>query len=141
MKLIRKKEKGERGQSLVEFTMVVPIFLILVFGIVDFGMGFHAWITTTNAAREGARIGAVGADSSTIDARVRSTAGSLNDTNLTVTITNASNQGGDPGETVTVDVKYNYKLITPVAGIVNFLSGGTMGTAINFNSTSKMRIE
>ncbi|MCH8921013.1 MAG: pilus assembly protein, partial [Chloroflexi bacterium] len=53
----KNRRNGEKGQSLVEFAMVIPIFLILVFAIVDFGMGFHAWITVTNAAREGARIG------------------------------------------------------------------------------------
>ena len=59
-RLIRQKRKdGERGQSLAECALLVPIFLILVFAIVDFGMGFHAYITITNSAREGARFGAV----------------------------------------------------------------------------------
>ena len=49
----------ERGQGMVEFVLVLPIFLLLVFAIIDFGMGFHAWLTVTNSAREGARIGAV----------------------------------------------------------------------------------
>lgn len=140
-KLIRKKARDERGQSLVEFALVVPIFLILVFGIVDFGMGFHAWITTTNAAREGARIGAVGAGASTIDARVRDTAGTLDDENLTVTILNASDQGGDPGESVSVQVDYDYHLITPISGLINIMSGGSIGPTINFTSTSEMRLE
>jgi Flp pilus assembly protein TadG len=51
--------KREDGQSLVEFALVVPIFLLVLFAIVDFGMAFHAWITVSNSAREGARIGAV----------------------------------------------------------------------------------
>ena len=60
LKLIRARRKnGEKGQALVEFTLLVPIFLLLLFAIVDFGMGFYSWITITNAAREGARLGAV----------------------------------------------------------------------------------
>lgn len=140
-RLIRKKENGERGQSLVEFALIVPLFLLLVFAIVDFGMGFYSWITVTNAAREGARVGVVGADSATITQRVNDTAGSLAGPNLTVTVTNASDQNGDSGEEVSVAVVYRYQLITPVSSVLNMLSGGTLGPNINFSATSKMRIE
>jgi Flp pilus assembly protein TadG len=138
VKLIRKNKDGERGQSLVEFTMIVPIFLLLVFAIVDFGMGFHAWITVTNSAREGARIGAVGADQSTIEARARDTAGSLDGEDLSVTVTNAQ---GDPGEAVTVEVDYDYQLITPLSNILGIVSGGSIGPDLNFSATSEMRLE
>lgn len=140
-RLIRKKEKGERGQSLVEFALIVPLFLLLVFAIVDFGMGFYSWITVTNAAREGARIGVVGADAATITQRVRDTAGSLNNSQLTVTVSNASDQGGESGEEVSVAVVYEYQLITPVSSIMNTISGGSLGPNINFSATSKMRLE
>lgn len=138
MKLIRKNKDGERGQALVEFTLIIPIFLLLVFAIVDFGMGFHAWISVTNAAREGARIGAVGADADTIEARVRDTAGGLDDEDISVNITNAQ---GDPGEAVTVEVDYDYELITPLSGILGVVSGGTLGPNIDFTATSEMRLE
>jgi Flp pilus assembly protein TadG len=124
--------------------MIIPLFLLLVFAIVDFGMGLYSWITVTNAAREGARIGTVGADHDTIVARVRDTAGNLDDGNLTVNVSNCvagCSTTGDPGETVTVDVDYNYHLITPLSSIMGLLSGGTIGPTINFNATSEMRIE
>jgi Flp pilus assembly protein TadG len=133
----RNRREGEKGQNLVEFAMVVPIFLILVFAIVDFGMGFHAWITVTNAAREGARIGAVGADQPTIEARVMDTAGSLAQDDITITVTNAQ---GDPGEAVTVDVQYDYQLITPLSNLMGLI-GGSFGSEISFHSESEMRIE
>lgn len=133
----RKGRDGEKGQSLAEFAMVVPIFLILVFAIVDFGMGFHAWITVTNAAREGARIGAVGADESTIEDRVLDTVGSLDEDDLQITIVNA---GGSPGESVSVDVAYDYELITPLSNLLGFFGGG-IGSPINFSSEAEMRIE
>lgn len=128
---------GEKGQNLVEFAMVVPIFLILVFSIVDFGMGFHAWITVTNAAREGARIGAVGADSATIEARVIDTTSSLAAEDIEVTVVNAQ---GAPGEAVSVDVQYEYELITPLSNLLGFFGGG-LGSPITFHSESEMRIE
>ena len=129
---------GERGQSLAEFVLVLPIFLILIFAIVDFGMGFHSWITVTNSAREGARLGSVRADAPSIEDRVRDTADSLDQAKLTVAVTNAQ---GDPGESVVVDVDYQYDLITPLAGLVAFLSGGTIGPTLTFSSTADMRLE
>jgi Flp pilus assembly protein TadG len=133
----KNRTDGEKGQNLVEFAMVVPIFLILVFAIVDFGMGFHAWITVTNAAREGARIGAVGADQATIEAKVESSAGSLNDENMTITVVNAQ---GTAGETVTVTVDYEYQMITPLSSALGLI-GGSFGDTIDFEATSKMRLE
>ena len=52
--------ESERGQSLVEFTMILPILLILLFALVDFGRAFYTWMLVTNAAREGARQDAQG---------------------------------------------------------------------------------
>jgi Flp pilus assembly protein TadG len=50
---------AERGQSLVEFALVLmPLFLILL-GIIQFGFVFNSYVTITNAAREGARTGTV----------------------------------------------------------------------------------
>lgn len=142
-RLIRKKDgKGEWGQAMVEFALVIPIFLLVVFAIVDFGMGFHAWITVSNASREGARIGVVGADSVAIEAKVRDTASSLNhDEDLTVVVTNAVDQGGDSGEAVTVTVDYDYQLITPLSSIMGIVSGGSIGPTLNFHSEAEMRIE
>jgi Flp pilus assembly protein TadG len=51
------KARRERGQSLVETAIVVPILLLLVAAVVDFGRIFDAYIVLTNAVREGARYG------------------------------------------------------------------------------------
>ena len=56
---IRNTRKNEKGQSLVEFALVVPLLLLLVIGIFEFG---RAWMTQnilTGAAREAVRILAV----------------------------------------------------------------------------------
>ena len=139
-RLIRARRKnGEKGQALVEFTLLVPIFLLLLFAIIDFGMGFYSWITVTNAAREGARLGAVLATQQEIEDRVYQAA-SLPDeaTKMTVVVTNAQ---GQPGQSVTVTVNYDYDLITPLAGIVSFVSGNTLGPTLTFSSTADMRLE
>lgn len=53
-------QRKERGQALVEMALIAPIFLLLVLGLIDFAGAFHARITITNAAREGARLAARG---------------------------------------------------------------------------------
>ncbi|MBQ7740250.1 MAG: pilus assembly protein [Eubacterium sp.] len=58
MKRIRKM-KSEKGQAIVEFAMVFPLFIILVMGIIDFGWLFYNYISLSNAARNAARIACV----------------------------------------------------------------------------------
>jgi hypothetical protein len=148
--LKKRIRNGEKGQSLAEFVMVLPIFLILVFAIIDFGMGFHAWITVTNSAREGARLGSVRAppfgscdnDPSTpadnIECRVKETADSLDQTKLSIATTGAQ---GTPGTSVVVKVDYDYDLITPLDNVLGLISGGAVGPTLNFSSTADMRLE
>jgi Flp pilus assembly protein TadG len=49
----------ETGQALVEFALVLPVFLLIVFGVFDLGRAVYAYNTVANAAREGARVAAV----------------------------------------------------------------------------------
>ncbi len=53
------RRKDRRGQSLVEFGLILPIFLLLVFGIVDLGRAVFAYSTLNSAAREAARLAVV----------------------------------------------------------------------------------
>ncbi len=123
---------------MVEFVLVLPIFLLLLFSIIDFGMGFHAWLTVTNSAREGARLGSVRGTQADIVQRVRDTADSLDQADLTVTVGNAQ---GTTGQSVVVRVTYQYDLITPVSSILGIVSGGSLGPTLTFSSTADMRLE
>ncbi len=51
--------RRDRGAAAVEFVLVLPVLLLLVFGIVDFGRMLNAQIVVTEAAREGARAAAL----------------------------------------------------------------------------------
>jgi Flp pilus assembly protein TadG len=63
----------ERGQSLVEFALVLtPLFLILL-GIIQFGFVFNTYVTITNAAREGARVGTVSIYDATLGGSLKAT--------------------------------------------------------------------
>jgi len=53
------RRQFERGSQLVEFALVLPILLVLVFGIIDFGVALFDKAVITNAAREGVRSGVV----------------------------------------------------------------------------------
>lgn len=48
-----------RGQSLVETALVLPIFILMLLGLFDFGRAIYAWNTIGNAAREGGRVATV----------------------------------------------------------------------------------
>lgn len=62
----------ERGSSAVEFAVVLPLLLILVFGIIEFGLAFYRAQNFQAAAREGARMLSVGVDNEDVREHVRS---------------------------------------------------------------------
>jgi Flp pilus assembly pilin Flp len=51
--------KNEEGAAVVEFALVMPILVLLVFGIIDFGRAFYTVNNIISAVREGARYGAI----------------------------------------------------------------------------------
>lgn len=127
------------GQSLVEFTLVLPILLILLFAIVDFGRAFYTWNGLSNAAREGARVAAVGGNNSEINAAVTSAMGGLTTTSPTLTRT-YTNVGGDKGETATVQLSYQFTYVTPISPLLSFIGGSSIANP-TLTSTSAMRLE
>lgn len=60
--MMRSRRGGERGTALVEFAIVLPVFLMLVLGAIDWGWFFLVRDAVSNAAREGARAAIVGSD-------------------------------------------------------------------------------
>lgn len=54
------RRKRSRGQALTEFALILPIFVIVLFAIIDFGRYVFTANSLSNAAREGARVGSVG---------------------------------------------------------------------------------
>ena len=63
-----------RGQSLVEFALVLPLFLLLVFGIMDLGLAVLSYNSITNAAREGVRLAIVNQDATNVTSKATSQA-------------------------------------------------------------------
>jgi Flp pilus assembly protein TadG len=129
-----RRRRSQRGQSLAEFALVVPVFLILLFGVVDFSLGLKAWLTVTNASREGARVLVLGQSCTQVTNQAKNVAQSLHPT-VSVTITPASCQGS-AGDAMTVTVSYTYSSITPLGNFVHLLTG-----PITMTSSSTMRHE
>jgi Flp pilus assembly protein TadG len=130
-----------KGAELVEFALVLPILLILVFGIIDFALATFDKAVITNAAREGARAGIVyrfpQATGPQLQAIVTGVVTNYCSTYLvtfggqapTVTVSG----GGASGAQLTVQVDYQYSYLA----VANFL-----GLApLNLRSTSTMRME
>jgi hypothetical protein len=124
------RRRSQRGAVAVEFALIAPILFLLVFGIIDFGNAFQAWDAASTAAREGTRIGVVDPNVADIEARVRGSAGTLDQSHLTVTIScshSGSSFGGCPppdtwteGDIVRVTVTYDYGYVTPLPKLVGF---------------------
>jgi Flp pilus assembly protein TadG len=127
----------QRGQTLVELALVVPIVLILVVGTVDFGWALRSWVTASNSAREAARLGAVGATCEDIQQRAVGTSGGL----LTAADVSVRNCQGEPGTPVVVTVTYDYPFIAPLGSLPTTFSGGTLPSTMTMTSSSDTRIE
>ena len=102
------------GQAMVEFALVLPILLLLVLGIMQFGIVLHDYLAITDAARIGVRQAAVSrldpAAAAAVEARVRSAAGDLDQADLDVTLTPSNSASWAPGSDVTVEVTYPYDI-------------------------------
>ena len=53
-----RRRAGERGQSLVEFTLILPVFLLVLLGMLEYGSAYDHRTAMAYAVREGARVGA-----------------------------------------------------------------------------------
>ena len=72
MKRLLKRLGGDQAAQLVEFALVLPMLLLVVLGIAEFGFIFQRYEVVTNAAREGARMAVLpGYTTADVDARVR----------------------------------------------------------------------
>jgi Flp pilus assembly protein TadG len=142
-----RRARRETGQSLVEFALVLPIFLLILMAIIDFGWAFRGYIVTTNAAREGARWAAIGApatgDDGVIDRTVDRSSGILSADQVTVYCNDVETNllSCKSGDTVRVEVDYEYHYITPVGGILHFVTGGLLPDPLGIGSSTTMRHE
>ncbi|MHB1419234.1 MAG: TadE family protein [Bacillota bacterium] len=105
------RENNEKGQAMVELAMILPVLIILLFGVIEFGRIFQAYLTVTYAAREGARAGAIGNSDTQVVEVVSSASIGLDTSLLAVDISPTGIR--EPGEALTVSVIYPVTVKAP----------------------------
>lgn len=126
--LMHNKQRGERGQTLVEFALIAPVVLLILMAILSFGLAFSWKIMLNGAAREGARIGAVGSNTATVVSKVMANLSSLPNSNtvsvsIATTHTDGTTLGNntdarETGGYITVTVSYNAQVVN-IPGIIS----------------------
>ncbi|KDR93774.1 TadE-like protein [Peptoclostridium litorale DSM 5388] len=109
--------KNRKGQTLIELALVLPILLMLVFGIIEFGRVFNAYVLVSNASREGARQASVGKADSDVRTKVKDVASSLGLEEGDINI-NPGKGSRDYGDQVTVTVNYELPIIAPLIDVI-----------------------
>lgn len=133
----QRRTRREDGQAYVEFALVLPILLLIVMGIVQFGMVFKDYIALTDAVRVGARQAAVSRSIKPtsqrvplIEQKMKASAGTLDTSKMVIQV-----QPADPDWTGSTDVtvRASYPLKINLFGLVIFDS--------TMNSRTTERIE
>jgi Flp pilus assembly protein TadG len=132
--------RTEAGTSVVEMAIVLPLLLVLVFAIGDFGIAFTRWNSLTNAVREGARMGVVfrnPCNAATVTSEIESTienfsaSSGLDGPSIVTTVTNPC-AGTGTQLTVAATAPYNYIALDALAGFA---------PVVNLNARTVMRNE
>jgi Flp pilus assembly protein TadG len=119
---------GEKGAAAVEFALIVPILLMLVLGVCEFGRAFNIQVSLSEAAREAARYGAIhyaDSDYSDEDAQNAGVAAApsvaLDQDDVALTY-----DGGacTPGDNVTATVTFNTTYLTGLPGLIPGMPAG-----------------
>jgi Flp pilus assembly protein TadG len=127
------KYKKNAGQSLVEFAITLPLLLLLVVGVFDLGRVIYYYSAVLNAAREGARYGAVNhCDSTGIRNQTKLLTAGLNIRDGDIDIQKIPNTG-DP-EYIIVSVEYPFETVTPLVGVF-------IGESFTLNGAARQVIE
>jgi Flp pilus assembly protein TadG len=125
--LYGRRTTRRRGQALVEFCLVVPIFLLLLSGVIDFGFLLFQRMSVINAAREGARAAAMVYDATTAETVAKQAAVSaaaqgaigISASSVTVACIDKTGTGesctvAKQGDSVRVTVSYTYHTFFPL---------------------------
>ena len=123
---MRRHARNESGQSMVEFTIVLLPLLLVLFGIIEFGLIMFQKVSIEHDAREAGRLAAV-----------NDPGGKTAATGVTFTCTLSPSSGNatpNVGDTITAHVPYTYTYVIPLISSI-------LGSSINLSSTASFRLE
>lgn len=109
---IKRWLRRDRGATAAEAALVLPVILMVLFGIIDFGRLVNAQIVVSQAAREGGRAEAVGADAGTRAADAAQGLGPVD----TVVLESCGDEP-DPEDHAHVVVSFDFQFVTPVVAL------------------------
>jgi Flp pilus assembly protein TadG len=133
MAFLRRRSRSSSGNAVIEFALILPLLLLVVFGITEFGRAWFVVNVLATGAREGARLAVVtGPDVSAVVARVEEVLGAAVITPTSVTVTGP--EPGDPARRVTVTVRADFTVIPG-----NLL--GTFSGTLPLQASTSMRHE
>lgn len=113
----------DRGAAAVEFALVLPVLLLLVIGILEFGRAYHVQTSLSNAARDGVRVMALQNDADAARSAVRSAAAGISLASISVDPSNCAPTDSTP--TATVVVTHEFGLISGLLPLDDFTLTGT----------------
>jgi Flp pilus assembly protein TadG len=125
----------ERGAALAEFALVLPMLLLVLFGMLDFGKAFNYWIDSTHLANEGARWAVVNRNpgSGTLQAYIKNHADTeqlKNGATVTIQACDADSSGTiGPGDPVKVNVSYDYNWLPFIGSSIGAVTTTLSGSA------------
>jgi len=130
----------DRGSAAVEFALLLPVLLLIIFGVIDFGRAINAQITLTQAAREGARLASFGYSTSAVQTRAQNAATGLSP--VTVTVSSSCPTGAGMGVDAVVQTSYQFSFITPVGAFAALFGSASFGSsALTLTATGEMPCE
>ncbi|MBC9732260.1 TadE/TadG family type IV pilus assembly protein [Nocardioides marmotae] len=148
------RRRDGRGAAAVEFALVVPLLLFLVFGIIDFGWMLMKANLVNNAARDAARVASLSGTYEQVDQTVDSglAAAGISPSDVTVLITCTNGDGTTcdgsassfasravSGSTVTVTLSYDHPWLTPLGATCDLVGGDScVGDTIVLERTATM---
>lgn len=115
---LRSLIKNNRGQALVEFALLLPVLLLIIGGMIDFGLVYHEQLVMTAAAREGARVAVVNGESKPTAGKTAAETyaknASINPAGINVDPPDFESKPGTTEKTVTITVTNNVPIVFPM---------------------------
>jgi Flp pilus assembly protein TadG len=151
LRRFRERAGSERGQALIEFALLFPFMMVLLFVILDFGIALDRRVVIQHAVRDGARQGAVGLaadasgdDNDIMDYVVNQSQDVIDRANVDVCYVDGPDNGtvaGNVGDYVRVSASYTYDFSPGSGGLLPVFGIDPASLAITMTPSAEARLE